>query len=348
MGRPRRLPPSTGGAGRTVSIDVVIPARNEEAQLPRLLDALDRQTHPPSRISVVDDQSDDDTAAVARARGATVLAVGPRPRGWTGKSWACWKGALSGSSDLIVFLDADTDPQPDLIERLIAEQAARGGLVTVQPFHRMVQWRERLAAVFNIVAIMGVACGRPRRTSPRTTGAFGPCIACTRADYVAVGGHQSIASSVIDDFALAERFRAHAKPVDAYIGQGSIEFRMYPTGTGALIEGFAKNFASGAGDIPALRALAIATWITSLLSAAIMVGATLTGGPALGALVFALSAAQMHVFLRRLGNFGIATAVLFPLCLVAFVGVFAWSLVRLARGTVRWKGRTVELRGEHG
>jgi 4,4'-diaponeurosporenoate glycosyltransferase len=347
IGRPRGLP-SASGAAPAVTIDVVIPARNEAAQLPRLLSALDRQTLRPALIVVVDDESDDDTVAVARAGGASVIAAGTTPSGWTGKSWACWQGARSGSSELLVFLDADTDPSPDLLRRLAAQQDRLGGLVSVQPFHRMVRWRERLAAVFNIIAVMGVGCGRSGRAGRRTVGAFGPCLACCRVDYLDVGGHQSIAASVIDDFALAQQFRSHGKPTDGCVGRGAIEFRMYPSGTRALVEGFSKNFASGAGKIPRARTVAIALWITALLSAVLMLGDALTGGPVVGAVVFGLAVLQMHLFLRPLGNFGVASAVLYPLSLVAFVGIFAWSLVSLVRGDVRWKGRTVQLRGEPG
>lgn len=346
FGRPKTLPQLSAPVDAAVAIDVVIPARNEAAQLPRLLAALDQQSHPPASVVVVDDESADDTTRVASAAGATVIAAGPTPTGWMGKSWACWQGAAAGSADLIVFLDADTDPQPDLLAQLAAEHDRGGGLVSVQPFHRMVQRRERLAAIFNIVAIMGVGCGRSENADVETNGAFGPCLACSRSDYDEVGGHRSIAASVIDDFALAQRFRSKDKRVANHIGSESVDFRMYPTGTKALIEGFAKNFASGAGSIPLRLSAGIALWVAALLSPALMMLGIIGGGLAVGAVAYALVVVQMHVFLRQLGNFGVAAAVLHPLLLLAFAGIFGWSVVRFARGSVRWKGRTVQLRGE--
>ena len=50
--------------------------------------------------------------------------------------------------------------------------------------------------------------------------------------------------------------------------------------------------------------------------------------------------------LRQLGNFGIFTALLFPVNAVIFVAVFLGSLVLIGRGQVRWKGRTIATRGD--
>src|SRR5262245_40858129 len=60
------LPPRTSPlAGGRVS--VVIPARNEARRLPRLLAALSSQIRPADEVLVVDDDSADDTAAIAAA-----------------------------------------------------------------------------------------------------------------------------------------------------------------------------------------------------------------------------------------------------------------------------------------
>src|SRR5712691_7754836 len=65
------LPPASSRApGRRVS--VVAPARNEARRLPGLLAALGAQTRPADEVLVVDDHSDDDTAAIADAAGVDV------------------------------------------------------------------------------------------------------------------------------------------------------------------------------------------------------------------------------------------------------------------------------------
>jgi len=76
------------------SLSIIIPARNEEANLSVLLPSLCSLRYPgPLEILVVDDQSTDQTAAVAQAHGAGLLRLDHLPSGWLGKPFACHQGA---------------------------------------------------------------------------------------------------------------------------------------------------------------------------------------------------------------------------------------------------------------
>src|SRR5687767_1257227 len=74
-------------------VTVVIPARNEEASLPVLLQSLSNQDADDIDVIVVDDHSADRTAAVAESAGATVIAAPPLRPGFNGKAAACAAGA---------------------------------------------------------------------------------------------------------------------------------------------------------------------------------------------------------------------------------------------------------------
>jgi 4,4'-diaponeurosporenoate glycosyltransferase len=331
---------SAGPDAPAVDISVIVPARDEEAALPILLDGLASQHLVASEIIVVDDGSRDETATVASKHGARVLVSEPVPDGWTGKAWALWQGANAARSELLVLLDADVEPTPALLGSVARAHAMHGGLVSVQPFHRMRRWWERASAFFNLVAVMGVGVGSPRWPGQRpVVAAFGPVIVCRRDLFLAHGDAPRVRSAILEDVELARSVAAAKAPVTAYAGGRVVAFRMYDRPT-CLVEGWAKNFASGARAVPPLRLALVIAWLTAcLVSGAWVLGASLTA-----AIVFVAFATQCFVQLRQLGSFGLLSAVLYPLLAVVFVAVFVWSLALTLRGEVTWKGRRIKLR----
>ena len=357
LGRARRVTELATGAhgGRRGlgGVAVVIPARDEESSiggvLAGLCDPLDPTT-PPDRIIVVDDDSIDRTAALAAAHdGVEVVPAPPLPESWTGKSWACHSGLQQvpqrsaehgGPDDVVVFLDADVRLTRAALARVVAERDEHGGLVSVQPWHETERPYEQLSCLFNVLAVMGTAMG----SRGGATGAFGPVLVTSRADYEAVGGHGSVRSEVVEDLALAQRYRDAGLPVEVVEGRRDIRFRMYPGGLRQLTEGWTKNFAVGAGSTRLPRLAAIVWWITCLGSAAFALDDSLRGDLPLvtGVALYLAFATQLWVMFRQVGRFGPVTALLFPVPLVFFIAVFVRSLWRThVRHSVTWRGRAV-------
>jgi 4,4'-diaponeurosporenoate glycosyltransferase len=336
-GRVRRLPAAQPGPEGT-PVSVVVPVRDEAVRLPPLLAALaaDQRGASPVELVIVDDGSTDDSAALAAAAGATVVSVEPPP-GWTGKAWACWRGAHAATGDVVVFLDADTEPSPGFVERLAAAAARTGGMVSVQPTHHVERVYERASAACNTVALMaGTGETGPGRRWWRGPVGFGPALAVPRQPYLASGGHGLVRADVAEDIALARALDGAGIPVAAYAdaGEDAVRYRMYPEGPRSLVEGWTKNLAAGAGSIPPLRAVLVGLWITGALQAAIAV----TVVP----LAYLAFAGQAAVLFRRAGRFGWLTSLLYPLALAAFVVLCANSATRrVARRPVTWRGRTV-------
>lgn len=111
----------------TVSVDVVIPARNATASLGLTLSSLQRQTLPSDQwnVVVVDDGSSDDLPeCIERCRGALSLRV-IRLASRQGRSAARNVGAASGKAPLILFLDADGVACPTAVERHLMLHRAR-------------------------------------------------------------------------------------------------------------------------------------------------------------------------------------------------------------------------------
>jgi 4,4'-diaponeurosporenoate glycosyltransferase len=332
------------------AVSVIIPARNEERNLPGLLASLTRQSLKPQEVIVVDDHSTDGTAGVAQRAGAAVLPAAELPEGWVGKPWACWQGAHRAEGGILVFLDADVRLEDDGLARLLGELARQGGLVSVWPYHRMQRPYERLSAFFLLIIMASIQSFTllGRRLPP--LGAFGPCLAVSRAEYVAAGGHAAVHDSILEDVALGRLFLSQGRPVSCLRGRGTVSFRMYAQGLGSMIEGFTKNFGSGLrAASPAVVALT-AGWILGFFAAAGLaaIALVLPGQLQLPLhlALYALFAGQLAWQLSRLGNYRFCTALLYPIPLLFFTVVFLFSLRRtfLLR-TVRWKGRTISLGG---
>lgn len=348
LGRLRTCPPLSGRAPER-RVSVIIPARNEETRLPPLLASLRAQDYPDVEVIVVDDDSTDGTAALARTAGAITLTLTELADGWLGKPRACWMGAQRASGDLLVFLDADTQLEPSGLRRIAATHARAGGLVSIQPFHRMRRAYERLSGFFFIVMMGSIRSFTLLGDAIRANGSFGPCQAIAREDYFRTGGHRLVRAEVVDDVALAREMARRGVPVHNYIGEGVISFRMYQGGIWDLVEGWTKNFGHGAIRTDPLILLMMIAWVSG--SAALL--DAIRGWPAhgmsnwvvAGLIAYGAYVGQIWWLLRRLGNYGLLTAATYPISLLVFTGVFLRSLfLTLIMNRVRWKGRSIPVR----
>lgn len=345
----------TGNAAAAPAVSVIIPARNEAATLPTLLESLERSRRPPLEIIVVDDDSDDGTGDEARRLGATtVIRTSPEP-GWLGKTWACHVGALVASGDVLVFLDADTRLSPGALGALADELATRGGLVSVQPYHTTVRPYEELSAYCSAVAMLGSGAFAAPRPVGRAT-AFGPCLVTSAADYHAAGGHGAVRGAVVEDIHLAGRYAAAGRAVSSLAGGDAVRFRMYPVGLGQLVEGWGKNISTGAALASPLAVGPAVLWVASHAAVAV---ATVAGVrqwavgdddfPLVLAALWVVVAVHLRVILRSIGSFRWWTAAAFPIPLAAFLVIFARSFVTTTlRRQVRWRGRTVAVPSRRG
>lgn len=344
-----RLPslPAARSDSGVLDVAVVIPARNEAANLAPLLKTLAEQRPSPAEIVVVDDASTDETVSVSRAGGARVVLAGDFSRDWAGKPHACAKGVEVTDSATLVFLDADVRlTNAHVLGRLASVVGVNeGALVTVQPRHVTARPYEALNAFFVLVSLMGTNAFSfaGRRLNPAA--AFGPCLGTSRQAYSAVGGHAAdeVRRSVIDDVALAGRFRAEKRPVIAFAGHEDVVYRMYPSGARDLVDGWTKNIAAGAAAArPTVLALVV-VWLSGCITA----GWRVIAWPSLpSAAVYAAYAGSIALLLRGVGRFPRLTAVLYPVPLIAFLLVFIRASTLRALGRpVRWKARKVGGRG---
>lgn len=208
-----------GTADPTPDVHVVVPARNEADVIGRTVRSLIRQEYRGHvGITVIDDRSDDETGAVARAviaeHGAADRAVvvqgRARPDGWTGKVWALAEGvaagrARSGSPVYWWFSDADVEHDADTLARLVATaRAERRELVSqMVALHCASPWERLLIPAFVFFFRMLYPFAWVNDDARATAGAAGGCLLLSDDALARIGGVERIKGELIDDCALA-------------------------------------------------------------------------------------------------------------------------------------------------
>jgi len=323
------------------SLSIVIPARNEEQNLPRLLASIATWRTRSAEVLVVDDASTDNTASVAEGFGARVLTSAPLPAGWTGKSWACHQGAQRASGDLLLFLDADTYFVPGGLDRLIAcwaREQDRRLVVSLLPYHAMTSEYEQLSLVFNMLMAAG-AGGFGAVSAPRL---FGQSLLIVKETYLAAGGHAAVRGVVLENLRFAALLRGSGARILCFGGRGTLHMRMFPEGFRQMSESWAKAFIQGAADSGGYILASAIVWISALWSTALLLIVPKDYGRSALAVVYMLLALQLAWRASQLGSYRLLICLLYPVPLAYYCCVFGQSAARRAfrRKTV-WRGREV-------
>ncbi|MBM6613283.1 glycosyltransferase [Desemzia sp. RIT804] len=341
--------PKTIEMKKNAIISIIIPVRNEAENLPRLLRSLNQQYLQPKEIIVVDDDSKDCTVQIAKQFGAEVVKKSKEDSTF-GKSAACYRGAKKASGEWLLFLDADTYLEsPESLQRFAAAYYAQNGsgILSIQPYHTVRSYYESLSIVFNILVLAGMNVFTIFKDSFSTTGAFGPCLLCSREEYFLTGGHEVTQTSIMEDFVLGKRFQEQGFSLRLYAGKGVIHFRMYPEGFTQLVEGWSKNFAVASQSTHPIVLFLIACWITGGLGAGVFLFVSLTSSNSwliAAGVIYMLYLAQFIIFATRVGRFHSLAMVVYPFLFLFFIILFSWSLIQThLLGTVSWKGRKIKI-----
>jgi hypothetical protein len=318
-------------------VSVVVPARDEAANLRVLLPTLAALSYARRELIVVDDDSRDGTAGVAEAHGARVVRTGgPPPPGWAGKPNACRVGAAAAGGEWLLFVDADTRHAPASLSAALAA-AERDGLDALSLLLDQelgTPW-ERLLLPF---AYAGYFAGVSRvNTEPADALVNGQYLLVRRDAYARVGGHGAVAGSVVEDVALGVALTGAGCRVGLYRANGLASVRMYRDAA-ALLAGLAKNaFAFTRLQPRRGRRVALATaGAAGALPAALAVGRR---RPVLGAALAAL-ALSAHARWARAFGAPAAYGLLQPLASAALLAaVLRGALAAVGGPPVDWKGR---------
>ena len=254
-----RLPLLETAPTELPTVSLIIPAYNEQVNITECLDAVlaSHLPHPDQlQVIVADDESTDDTAALAAAvaltdKRVTVMPVPPRPTDitWRGKNWACANAVEKATGDYLLFIDADVRLEPDAIATAVTDsQTNQADLLSCGPgiiCGCLAEWLVQpimmscIAVGFNFQAV-----NDPQDV--KTAFAAGPFMLFRRSAYDGIGGHRAVATEPVEDVELAKRIKGSGLTLRYLLSTALVKVRMYRS-FAALWEGWTKNYYMGGG-----------------------------------------------------------------------------------------------------
>ena len=234
-------------------VSILVPARNEEANIRDCLLRALQLNYQPKEIIVVDDRSEDRTAQIVAELARdhpeiSLVRVGSLPEGWTGKTHALWEGFQRARGDWLLFIDADTRHHPDNLDVALgfAEQGAYD-LVSLLPGLECGSfWEQLLQPVLGGALMIRFSIKKINNPDSSLAFANGQYILMRRGPYQAVGGHERVRSELLEDIAIAKVLKAARYRIATAYAPDLSTTRMYST-FGEITRGWARIFYYGFG-----------------------------------------------------------------------------------------------------
>ena len=337
-------------------VSVIVPARNEEANIARVVRSLAPQQGV-REILVVDDRSQDRTAEIlkdlkAKIPALQVIETDTLPEGWTGKSYAAATGARVASGAWLLFTYADTEHLPGSLAVLL-ERAEREGvdLLSLSPGQstRTVWEKAVIPLIYTHLARLYRFEDVSDPASPAAA-ANGQYVLIRRAVYDRVGGHEAVRGAILEDVELARRVKSAGGQLLFLPGAEWVSTRMYGSFS-AMWQGWTKNLylLYGRNVTHMLGALA-ELWLLDLAPALAFVALALAWAMGAGDLWTVLAALTFFFlamlrqwnygqalgrigFDPRLARYQAPGAAIFSFLLLNSVRAYRWG------GKIEWKGR---------
>jgi cellulose synthase/poly-beta-1,6-N-acetylglucosamine synthase-like glycosyltransferase len=236
-------------------VSIIVPARNEEADIERTLTSLLALDYDNYEIIAVDDRSTDRTGEIMERCGAgapareaaspklAVIHIQNLPPGWLGKTHAMWTAAQRATGDWLLFTDADVIFKPDSLLRALAyAESAHADHVVMFPQIIMKTPGERMMiAFFQTLFVFG---HRPWKVADPSTqdhmgvGAFN---LVRRKVYESVGTYERLRMEVLDDMKLGKVVKEAGFAQRNVFGKDLISL-YWARGTWGIVRNLSKNF----------------------------------------------------------------------------------------------------------
>ncbi|HEX4605217.1 MAG TPA: glycosyltransferase family 2 protein [Candidatus Angelobacter sp.] len=349
------------------SLTIVVPARNEEAEIEPALRSLVQLNYPQLEVIAVNDRSTDGTGEImdrlasepASQGRLHALHVCDLPSGWLGKLHAMWLGSqanaaqgnaaqgnapVPGSSEWLLFTDADCVFHPDSLRRAMhyATKAQVDHLVLFPTAHMKGLGERMMIAFPQVMAIFAMRPWKVRDPSARDHIGVGAFNLIRRQAYEAIGTYEKLRMEIVDDLKLGEAIKKSGLRQDVVFGPGLVTLR-WAVGAAGVVANLEKNlFAFLQFSVPLVLAVCAITFFLCV-------------GPFLGLLLapgwsrtgFAVATAMILLAYLFSGRYMGSSPLLFLTCpvsaLVFDIAVLRSAYRTLRDGAVTWRGTRYSL-----
>jgi len=195
----------------TPKVSVILPARNEEGFIGRCLESLRTQDYNDFEIIAIDDSSEDKTGEIIEElakKDSKIIHVtaNEKPQNWMGKNWACMEGFKKATGDIMLFTDADTKFEKNVMSLAVSHlQSDDLDALTVIPRLRCIDKITKITlpmlSTFLHSRYSALNVNNPKK---KVGYFFGSFFVIKRRVYEEIGTHEKVKQEIIEDGALGK------------------------------------------------------------------------------------------------------------------------------------------------
>ena len=211
-------------------VSIILPARNEEEFLEKCLDSLINQDYENYEIIVIDDSSEDATGKIiseyAKKNSNLIhISARPKPEGWMGKNWACMEGYRKATGELLLFTDADTTHQKNVISLAAAHLISfdLDALSTIPKMLTFDFWTKITLPMISTFLHTRFSALNVNNPSKKTGYFFGSFFILKKKTYEQVGMHEGVKQEIIEDGALGKKVKESGHKMKMVRGEHLID-----------------------------------------------------------------------------------------------------------------------------
>ena len=323
-------------------VSILIPARNEEAVIGKLLTSLQKLEYPDFEVIVCNDHSSDNTEEIlnwfAGEDQRFKWFLGEKlPEDWLGKNYACHQLAQKANGKYLIFLDADVELNPDVVAWAVSFfQVKKLSLLSVFPQQRMETLAEKLTVpVMNWIlqSLLPMILVQKARF-PSLSAANGQFMMFDAENYRINQWHFQVRNQNVEDIRLARMIKIQGLKIAVLLGNQDIFCRMYRHLDEAIL-GFSRNMHEYFGG---RRMVMIGFWLIICFSPFILFAAG--SWEFLSLFVLLVTANRTFVALASRQNV-VLSVLLHPIQMLGFTVIVFYNIFRRIRKDTLWKGRRI-------